>query len=177
MMRKILLTIVVSTMFILSGCGMISNIFPPAGDRLGNNGGPDEGSANRAIREVDGLELVLQTTKASYPAGEPVPLKFKVINNGSEAVEFTFSSGQKFDFLVKHDGKVIWRWSFGKQFIQVFSQITLEADQAVTYEVGWPQVDNMGNPVPAGEYEALALLTAIEPLESGALIIQILDNS
>lgn len=142
------------------------------------DGGPDKDSSDshQVIKELDEIKLVLQTVKGPYSSGEPVPLKFEVINTGSEAVQFTFSSGQKFDFLIKHNDKVIWHWSHDKLFIQAFSQLVLEPDQSVTYEAEWPQVDNVGDPVPSGAYRAIAVLTATELLESEPLAIQILEE-
>jgi hypothetical protein len=168
-----IMVLVLAMMLILSGCEIEDLIFPVEGDRPGDVGSPDEGPPSRAVKELDGLKLVLETAKEAYPLGEPIPLKFELINTGSTPVEFTFSSGQRFDFLVKKGERTIWRWSFGKQFIQVLGQITLEPGQSLSFEADWPQVDNLGNAVPPGEYVVLALLTSIEPLESAPLVIRI----
>jgi hypothetical protein len=128
---------------------------------------------HKSIKNLNGLELVLETDKEDYLVGESVPLRFKVINTGIATVQFTFSSSQRFDFLVKHDDTSIWKWSFGVYFLQVLSEITLPPGESLTYEAQWPQVDNTGNPVPTGIYEVTALLTSAEPLESASLTIQI----
>ena len=164
----------------LSGCGMGSFLgLPPSPsadadtDPEGLRPGQGREGVTQVVKDLQGIKLVLQTEKGSYLLGEPVPLKLEVANTREEAVEFTFPSGQRFDFLIERAGKEVWRWSFGKQFIQVFTSLTLEPGQSVTYEVEWPQVDNAGRAVPPGSYAATALLTATEPLESGTLTIRI----
>lgn len=176
--QGILLLLALAIAFTLTGCGgldiFISRNDGSSGDRNGGYPGPSD---REAIKVLGGIKLVLQTAKESYLVGEPVPLKFEITNTGSEAAQLTFPSGERFDFLVKHDGQEIWRWSYGKQFIQVLTQLTLEPGQSITYEIEWPQVDNAGNSVPSGAYEAIALLTATEPLESAPLTVQIQSQS
>jgi len=161
-------------MLIFTGCDGIIDIIPPTNHSVTDNsseGGSD--SQIMAIKEMDKVKLILQTEKKSYSIGEPVPLRFEVINISSEAIEFTFPTGQQFDFLLRNREQVIWRWSYGKQFIQIITKISIEPGQSLIYRVEWPQVDNLGNPVPPGKYKAIALLMVTTPLESPALAIQV----
>ncbi|HID10582.1 MAG TPA: hypothetical protein EYP17_04695, partial [Candidatus Latescibacteria bacterium] len=158
----------------------VSAAFEPEGYRLESphlmirvKEAPLEG--HEAVKELDGLKLVLWTEKESYPAGEPVPLKFEVINIGSIAAHFIFSSSRRFDLLVKQDGRVIWQWSRGKYFLQVFTEVVLKPGESLAFGARWPQVDSAGNSVPPGSYEVLALLTAAEPVESAPLMIEVGD--
>lgn len=171
MPRVLPLVALLLVMAILSSCelpDLLRGELPGEGSHPGSGG-----LSSQVTKEVDSLRLVLQTPKSSYRLGEPIPLKFEVINTGATPVELTFPTGQRFDLLIRREGELIWRWSFGKQFIQVVSQVRLEPDQVLSFEVEWPQVDNLGNAVPPGRYEAIALLMITTPLESTELSIWI----
>jgi len=180
-----LVSIVLLSVGLLSGCekGTPIGLLPPPGSGSSSSAGegsePERGQGRggetiQMVKDLQGLKLVLQTERGTYSLGEPVPLRFEVTNTGEEPVELAFSTGQRFDFLIERDGEPVWHWAYGKQFIQVVTQLTLEPGQSLTYEVVWPQVDNAGRAVPPGSYRATALLTAAtEPLKSGVLTIRI----
>jgi len=163
---------------LLVGCDIDLLLSPAGRPSISGDQGPsrDYDYGYQVAREVGGLQLVLQTAKESYSRGEPIPLRFEVINIGPTALKLTFTTSKKFDLIVTREGVTIWQLSLGKRYLQAFTEVTLEPDQALVFQAGWPQVDNAGNPVPAGDYELRALLTATGagfPLQSAPLAIVI----
>lgn len=106
------------------------------------------------------LRFTMEVGQPEYRAGEQVPMTFVVENTGPISQTLAFSSGQQFDFAVTANGREIWRWSAGKAFIQMLTSITLAPGEKKTFTAAWPQKDNQGGQVKAGEYALEAFLTS-----------------
>ncbi|MXV64028.1 hypothetical protein GS429_18555 [Natronorubrum sp. JWXQ-INN-674] len=66
-----------------------------------------------------------------------VTFEFTVTNAGSETVTLQFTDGCKADFVVREDGREVWRFSEGRMFTQALSSETLEPDETATYKAEW----------------------------------------
>ncbi len=97
----------------------------------------------------------------SFGAGEPVEVAITVRNSGNSPASLTFSSGQRFDLLVRRPrGDEIWRWSHDKAFIQVIQTVSVRPNDTLTFKGSWDQRDYQGRRVDPGIYEIIAFVTA-----------------
>ena len=99
-------------------------------------------------RAIDyALEVVFQ---ADY--GETVSMKLTLKNSSNQPVQF-YTDGTGHDFVVAtvYDQEV-WHWRCGKTFPAVLVEISLEPGEELVLAGEWEQMDNWGEPVPAGTY-------------------------
>jgi hypothetical protein len=92
-----------------------------------------------------------------------------VVRNGTDLpVEFSFSTSQRFDFIVRDArGQEVLRWSDGRAFLQVMGQETLR-NESRTYAADILLQDRKGKPLAAGFYSLVGYLTTLGS-ESGLL--------
>jgi len=140
-----------------------------------SEGTAPKGNVTMPKRVFNGLELTLQSDKAIYRLREPIMLELVVTNKGSEPLEFTFRSAQKYDFVVKKDGEEIWRWSHGRMFAMMLTEFALEPKESVTYKETWNQKDSDGNFVPSGKYNLVGILKTHPERHFFPLVIEIKD--
>lgn len=89
-------------------------------------------------------------------ANGSVTFTFVVSNDSFPAVNIGFSSGQSYDFeIYASDGRLVWRWSDGKAFTEIFRQETLEHKETRTYTEQWKP----SSPA-TGDYTAVARLAS-----------------
>lgn len=101
------------------------------------------------------VEVVVTTDKSIYASGEPVNLRIELTNRTAAPVEFTFSSGQRYDFvLLTQSGDSIWRWSEGKGFIQMIGSEIVEPEGRLHYE------EKFSRALDAGTYRVIGYVTA-----------------
>ena len=102
-----------------------------------------------------------------------VKLIFKVKNPTESFLSFNFTSSQNYDFVVreKESGFEIWRWSKGNFFSQVLRNLALLPQEAWKFEEVWNYKDSERNDIKHGVYEAVAILTTKQPLESAPVEI------
>ncbi|MEF8780491.1 MAG: BsuPI-related putative proteinase inhibitor [Haloferacaceae archaeon] len=106
---------------------------------------------------------MLTSTLSVAPVEEGFELGLTVTNEGNEAVELSFRSGQRVDFVVETaDGgprgrgaerAEVWRYSDGRAFVQSLGRETLDPGESASYDAVWPEP-------PAGEYEVRGVSTA-----------------
>ncbi|MBI2201287.1 MAG: hypothetical protein HYU43_05030, partial [Armatimonadetes bacterium] len=107
-----------------------------------------------------GLRYEASIPRRSFGAGEPVEVTMTVRNTGGSPAALTFSSGQRFDLLVRRPrGDEIWRWSHDKAFIQVIQTMTIRPNETLTFKGSWDQRDYQGRRVDSGTYEIIAFVT------------------
>lgn len=122
---------------------------------------------------TDNMELVIQTDKAIYQSSEPVKMCLTITNRASQPLTLHFSTAQQYDFVVKKQGIEVWRWSRGRMFAMMLTDVTLKPNQSLVYEESWQQKDAEGNHVPPGKYEVIGLLTSYPGRTSQSLYIEI----
>ena len=102
------------------------------------------------------LEGSLEATVSTDETGSAtVEFAFTVTNAGSETVELQFSDAAKAEFVVRDDGREVWRFTEGRAFMQMISSERLAPGESSTYDGAWE------DPRP-GEYDAVAELRAQE---------------
>ena len=109
---------------------------------------------------VDGLvaELTLDGGRTAFAQGEPVSMTLSITNCGDEEVTRSYSSGQRYDFVVSDtEQDEVWRWSHDKVFIQVIGSQVFAPGETVTYTEVWNQNDNTGEQVTPGQYDVLGI--------------------
>lgn len=119
------------------------------------------------------LELLLKTDKQSYSPKESILIQLIITNKTNKVFKSTFSSTQKYDFVVRREKEEIWRWSKDKVFAMVLTEFKLQPQESVTYQDIWTQQDEEGRTIPAGEYEIIGILKTKPEIISSALSIKI----
>jgi hypothetical protein len=133
----------------------------------GKNTGKQSKFGTGLIRVDPNLDL------ESVKAQAGMKFIFKVKNPTDGYLSFRFSSSQTYDFIVreKETGFEIWRWSKGSFFSRVNRNLALLPQEEWRFEETWDYKDNERNDIRRGTYEAVALLTTLEPRESAPLEI------
>jgi hypothetical protein len=116
-----------------------------------------------------GFEISLTADKAVYRGGEPISLTLGVSNQTGREIELRFSSGQRFDFVIRDArGNEIWRWSEGRMFAQALGAETIgPAQPQILYRAQFN--GNLG----PGSYRVEGTLVAKDPPLSAILTIQV----
>ncbi len=111
-----------------------------------------------------GLRLVLSADRTVYARGEPVELTLSVTNPGPTPITLTAPSSQRYDFTVLKDGTEVWRWSAGRMFLTVLTDLTIPPGETRAFTETWDQRDQSGRPVSPGEYVVVGVLIGGEPV-------------
>ena len=99
-------------------------------------------------------------SQADY--GETVPMKLTLKNNSDEPVQF-YTGSLPHDFVVATvHGQEVWHWRCGKTFPANLVEVNLEPGEELVSVGEWEQMNNWGEPVPAGTYLIRGMLT-LEP--------------
>ncbi len=120
--------------------------------------------------EVDHGDVtsILEIDRKSLSSGQDQSLEgsFTIRNETSEAIPFTFRSGQQYDFFIEgEDGRQYWRWSQDRFFTQMIVTKELRQEPWV-YRESIPAVDGSGEPLPPGQYVLRARLVAEKEIEN-----------
>ena len=99
-------------------------------------------------RAIDySLDVVSQ---AAY--GETVSMTLTLKNRSDAPVQF-YTGSAPHDFVVATvHGQEVWHWRCGKTFAAIMRQIKLEHGEELVLVGKWEQMNNWGEPVPAGTY-------------------------
>ncbi len=83
-----------------------------------------------------GLQLSLSTNGTTYQSGEPIHIRFTMVNKTGTPIRLEFTSAQRFDVTIGDArGNEVWRWSAGRMFAAVMGHETLgPEDPRLTYE-------------------------------------------
>jgi len=119
------------------------------------------------------VALSLQADRSVYRVGQRVVLTLTVTNRGERPIRLTFPSAQVYDFVVRQDGREVWRWSRDKMFTMMLTEVLLPPGKPQSYTEPWDQIDTEGRPIPPGEYEVVGLLVDKQPAVSRSLRIAI----
>jgi hypothetical protein len=106
----------VCALALLAGC---AGAEPPEAERAGS---------------AQGAAVSLVPTLAVVVSGDSVRFTLRVVNGGPSAVDLTFGSGQRFDFVVSDSAGVeVWRWSADRMFAQATASEVIEAGGVLEY--------------------------------------------
>ena len=90
-------------------------------------------------------------SQAAY--GKTVGVKVTLRNISNEPVLVPMGSVPAYDFVISTiEGENIWRWQCGQVILDIMGGETLEPGEEMELVGEWEQVDNRGEPVPAGTY-------------------------
>lgn len=107
-----------------------------------------------SLRDANGLP------SDSFARGEPIELRLTVRNRLNTAATVQFNDTRTSDFVVIRQGSqaLVWKWSDGKAFAQVITEVEFAAGETKTFSVTWDQFGSNGQAVDAGTYEARGVL-------------------
>jgi len=83
------------------------------------------------------LSYSLTITPEKVYKGDKLNFQLEVKNNTGKSITTRFNSGQRYDFVVKKDGKKVWRWSDDYDFITVIQNVIFEPGKKETYTAQW----------------------------------------
>jgi hypothetical protein len=100
----------------------------------------------------------LTTYGAFHDVGEEI--RFTIFVAAGEPITLYYRTAQRYEIVVTDpEGSEVWRWSKDKAFGEVLEEVSLEANEVLTFNEPWDQTDNDGQPVPAGDYRVTATST------------------
>ena len=141
----------------------------PSGESSGAGAAPATASRAESDQPArSGFEVTLDVIEESARPGRGVGFSLKACNRSNEPVDLTFQSGQRYDFEVSRGGELVWRWSDGQAFTQVYGQERWGPGECKTYTEWWDGTDSQGKVAPPGRYEAVGILTSSPPYRTRA---------
>lgn len=115
-------------------------------------------TAPPTVQEARGkLRLELSVSKSTYVLGEPVEATLTLRHEGENPARVQFTSGQRFDLLIRRGGALVWRWSDDKAFAQVIQDVTLRSGETLIFKAAWGQQDLQGRRAAPGDYEIVGV--------------------
>jgi len=123
------------------------------------------------LPQTPGVQLT--TDRATYAAGQPVLLTFKVANTTKKPITYDFASGQQASFSITDaKGNPVWDSTASRALFRGITHLTLAPGESKTYQAVWNERENLGRPVPPGVYTVTArLLPMPRVVVSGGLIV------
>jgi hypothetical protein len=93
---------------------------------------------------------------------EPVRLSVTVRNRSDEPRSLTLPTSQTYDFAVVGEaGREVWRWSAGRMFAQMLTEVALAPGESKTFSETWDQLCSDGRPAAAGAYRLVGSVPAL----------------
>lgn len=121
------------------------------------------------------ISLALYLDKGSYVVGERVRMKLVATNAANGEVSLSFPTAQRFDFVVRRAGRVVWQWSADMMFAQVLGSEALGAGETLVFEAEWDQRFQDGtNPV-LGAYTVRGVVKALPEIATEEKTFGIVD--
>ncbi len=94
-------------------------------------------------------------------AGETLVLVLTLRNPADSPLRLPLSTAQTHDFsITTDDGRELWRWSAGRRFAQVLTELELAPGEERSFRGAWSQRSADGSPAPPGRYRAGAWIGA-----------------
>lgn len=115
-------------------------------------------SATGKAETPSDLQISLSTDEQTYIPGQSVHLALTLTNPKDTDLTLSFRSSHQYDFMIKRRDQEVWRWSHGRMFAQVLTQLVLAPHETRTFRATWDQKDRDGKQVPSDSYEVLGLL-------------------
>jgi hypothetical protein len=94
-------------------------------------------------------------TSFSNQGFEPptIQMSLRVFNSSDRPITLPFASGQQFDFMIfNDDNQLVWKWSEGKFFIMILTDLILAPGESKTFNASHVFVDKDGGSMPEGLY-------------------------
>jgi hypothetical protein len=108
-----------------------------------------------SVRGDGGIIVRVETDKVLYSLGDTVYITFTVSNESDIPQKLIFNTSQIYDFVIFNISKQelgYYRWSAGRMFAQVITEINLEPNEVKVFTEKWDQKGNNGVQVSVGTY-------------------------
>lgn len=121
------------------------------------------------------LETVVLTDRTVYAPGERVAITLLLTNRGASPVTLHFSSScEAFFSVLDLSGAVVYDDRLHVGCLAIVTERTVQPGETVTYDFGWSQVDDAGQPVPApADYRIRGFLDSQEPVPDAFTTISV----
>ena len=116
----------------------------------------------REKRETEYFRLLLSTDRTTYSRGASVTIRLAKTNTCRRTQILTYPSGQRYEFELRQNNRLIWRWSDGHAFSQAVQRVQIRPGETTTFSEEWHQTDSAGRQVEPGRYRVVAWNTARE---------------
>ena len=111
---------------------------------------------NVSVGDSDGAQ--------TFRDDEPVTLVLTVHNVSDAPRSLALPSAQTFEFAVTSaDGAEVWRWSQGRMFAQMLTELSLAPGESRRFEARWDRTRPDGTRAGPGEYRVVGSIPALEP--------------
>jgi hypothetical protein len=115
-------------------------------------------------------QAALRTDRASYPPGAPVAITYELTNLTSHAVTLHFSTTCQAFFRVESSldpGSPLYDLARHQGCFEVLTERTWLANETVTYNFTWTQVNDFGTQVFAEDYSLIGYMASAEDIPAG----------
>lgn len=119
------------------------------------------GCATRGVERGDVSDPLVPTLQIRVER-DTVVFDLHVTNASGEPVTLEFSSGQRYDFVVRSEPgrEEVWRWSADRMFTQALDEVTIPPGETARFEGAWPSRGR------SGRYTAIGRVTSMNlPVE------------
>lgn len=100
--------------------------------------------------------------------GRGAYFSLRLCNITDQSQKLTFPTGQRYDFDVYREGSIVWRWSHGRAFTQVYGEESFRPEECKIYNASWDGRESNGDQAPPGQYTAVGIVTSSPQQRSGA---------
>lgn len=112
--------------------------------------------------------LVLKDTagreSSAFQRSDRITLAVIIRNRSNVPRTLTVPSSQTYDCIVyAGDNKEVWRWSAGRMFAQVITELTFAPGESRTFTATWDLTDRTGSPLSPGDYSVVGLVPGRAP--------------
>lgn len=83
----------------------------------------------------------LETSLRIMKVNDQYVVEFRIKNQTEKLQTMSFTSGQKFDYIIKRDGKQIHKYSTGMNFTMAMEEKTLKQGEEIIYKETLPVLD------------------------------------
>ena len=136
------------------------------------SGGPGEAGASEAAPRFEArleLEAADGAARTTFAVGQPVVLALRVRNTSEAARSLELPSAQLYDFAVFADGREVWRWSRGRMFAQMLTQLRFEPGEEKVWRETLGPTAGADTPLSPGRYRAEGSFRALGGFEVRAV--------
>jgi hypothetical protein len=135
-------------------------------------GGPREAAASEAAPPFEArleLEAADSAARTTFAVGQPVVLVLRVRNTSEAARTLELPSAQPYDFAVFAEGGEVWRWSRGRMFAQMLTELRFEPGEEKVWREKLGPSAGAATPLSPGRYRAEGSLRALGGFELRAV--------
>ena len=111
--------------------------------------------------------------RRAFRTAESITLRITLANSGATAQRLEFSSARTHDAIVRAaGGREVWRWSQGRMFAQMLSELILAPGESRELTLRWDPTGSEGGA--PGDYVAVALIPVLgAPIQSAPVAFSI----